>query len=81
SDHAAARFACELLHPRLAGVLLAHLSQECNRPELASAVVGEALRGAGFQGFLDVALQDRPTEFIDIEEVRRRTGPAQLSLL
>ena len=45
SNHAAARFACELLHPRLAGVLLAHLSQECNRPELAEAVVGDALPG------------------------------------
>ena len=81
SNHAAARFACELLHPRLAGVLLAHLSQECNRPELASAVVGKALRKAGFQGFLEVAGQDQPTEFIDIEELRLRTGPAQLSLL
>ena len=81
SNHAAARFACELLHPRLAGVLLAHLSQECNRPELASAVVGGALRRAGFEGFLDVALQGRPTDFIDIEELRQRTGPAQFTLL
>ena len=81
SNHAAARFACELLHPRLAGVLLAHLSQECNRPELASAVVGGALRRAGFEGFLDVALQGQPTEFIDIEELRHRTGPAQFTLL
>jgi len=81
SNHAAARFACELLHPRLAGVLLAHLSQECNRPELASAVVGKALREAGFEGFLDVALQGQPTAFIDIEELRQRTGPAQFTLL
>ena len=81
SNHAAARFACELLHPRLAGVLLAHLSQECNRPELAEAVVGDALRAAGYEGFLGVAPQERPTEFIDIEELRRRTGPAQLTFL
>ena len=81
SNHAAARFACELLHPRLAGVLLAHLSQECNRPELASEVVGGALRGAGFEGFLGVALQGQPTAFIDIEELRQRTGPAQFTLL
>jgi phosphoribosyl 1,2-cyclic phosphodiesterase len=81
SNHAAARFACELLHPRLAGVLLAHLSLECNRPELATAVVGGALRKAGFEGFLGVALQDQPTEFIDIEELRHRTGPAQLTFL
>ena len=80
SNHAAARFACELLHPSLTGILLAHLSQECNRPELASAVVGGALRGAGFKGFLDVALQGEPTAFIDIEELRQRTGPAQFTL-
>ncbi len=81
SNHAAARFACELLHPRLAGVLLAHLSEECNRPELAEAVVGDALRAAGYRGFLGVAPQARPTEFIDIEELRRRIGPAQLAFL
>jgi hypothetical protein len=58
-----------------------HLSKECNRPELASAVVGKALRGAGFQGSLDVALQDQPTALIDIEEIRQRAGPAQFTLL
>ncbi len=81
SNHAAARLACELLHPRLAGVLLAHLSQECNRPELAETVVGDALRAAGFTGFLGVASQQQPTDFIDIEELRRRTGPPQLTFL
>ncbi|HUF75578.1 MAG TPA: MBL fold metallo-hydrolase, partial [Longimicrobiales bacterium] len=35
SNQAAARLATELLHPRLAGVVLAHLSFECNRPILA----------------------------------------------
>ena len=81
SNHAAARFACELLHPRLAGILLAHLSQECNRPELAEQVVGSALRAAGYRGFLAVAPQERPTEFIDIEELRSRIGPTQLTFL
>ena len=81
SNRAAARFACELLHPRLAGVMLAHLSEECNRPELAEAVVGSALRAAGYEGFLGVAPQTRPTELIDIEELRRRIGPAQLTFL
>lgn len=81
SNRAAAQFAVELLHPRLAGVLLAHLSAECNRPALALEVVGGALRKAGFQGFLDVARQSEPSEFLEIEELRRRTGPAQFSLL
>lgn len=81
SNRAAAQFALELLHPRLAGVLLAHLSVECNRPALALEVVGTSLRKAGFQGFLDVAHQSEPSEFIEIEELRRRTGPAQFTLL
>jgi len=81
SNRAAARLACELLHPRLAGILLAHLSNESNRPELAQRVVGQALERAGYKGFLDVARQDGPTEFIDVEELRVRAGPEQLSFL
>jgi len=81
SNHAAARLALELLHPRLAGVLLAHLSNESNTPELAHAVVSAALQKAGYVGFLEVALQDEPTEFMDIEELRATSGPEQLTLL
>ncbi|MCH7563989.1 MAG: MBL fold metallo-hydrolase [Gemmatimonadetes bacterium] len=81
SNHAAARFACELVHPRLAGILLAHLSGECNRPELAQSVVGEALERAGYRGYLAVAPQEEPTELLDIEELRRRTGPEQLTFI
>ncbi len=81
SNHAAADFARELLHPRLAGILLAHLSAECNRPELALQVVGEALRAEGYQGYLEVAGQDEPTELLAIAELRERYGPGQLSLL
>src|SRR5690606_28974288 len=50
SNEDAARLALDLLHPGLAGIYLAHLSQECNRPELARAVVGRALTGAGYRG-------------------------------
>jgi len=81
SNEAAARFAVELLHPRLAGVLLAHLSREANRPQLALEVVAAALERAGYWGFLEVASQDRPTPLIDVQELRRSTGPEQLSLL
>lgn len=81
SNQAAARLVTELLHPRLAGVVLAHLSRECNDPALAREVVGTALEKAGWTGHLDVAAQDRPTELLDIEELRYRTGPSQLSLL
>jgi phosphoribosyl 1,2-cyclic phosphodiesterase len=81
SNEAAARFALELLHPRLAGVVLAHLSDQCNRPELAREVVGRALRGAGWTGHLEVARQEAPTELVDVEELRLRHGPRQLSFL
>ena len=81
SNQAAARLATELLHPRLAGVVLAHLSQKCNRPTLAASVVGEALRKKGWEGHLEVASQDHPTALLDIEGLRSSLGSTQLSLL
>lgn len=81
SNRAAAGLARELLHPRLAGVILAHLSQSCNEPLLAHATVHAALAEAGYRGFLTVARQHEPLEMIDVEELRRRCGPEQLSLL
>ena len=81
SNHAAARLAAELAHARLAGVLLAHLSVECNDPGLAREVVGEALDRAGWRGWLDVARQDTAGPMLDVEALRLRTGPEQLTLL
>lgn len=81
SNRAAARLALELVHPRLAGVLLAHLSAECNTPELARETVARALRGAGYRGFLGVARQDEPSEMLCVEALRRERGPEQLSFL
>jgi phosphoribosyl 1,2-cyclic phosphodiesterase len=81
SNEAAARLALELLHPRLACVVLAHLSFECNRPALAEAVVGSALGTAGYRGVLRVAEQDSPTELMDLVELSRRLDPEQLDLI
>jgi len=81
SNDAAATLALELLHPRLAGVVLAHLSAECNTPALAEAVVGRALKEAGFRGLLSVADQDGPTGPLDLVELSRRLDPDQLSLI
>jgi phosphoribosyl 1,2-cyclic phosphodiesterase len=81
SNDAAARLALDLMHPRLAAVILAHLSAECNRPELAEAVVGKALREAGFEGFLTVADQEVPTEVLDLASLRKRLEPPQLDLI
>jgi phosphoribosyl 1,2-cyclic phosphodiesterase len=60
SNRAAAGLLIELHHPDLATVVLAHLSQQCNSVEDALAVVGPALRRAGFRGAVHVALQDAP---------------------
>jgi phosphoribosyl 1,2-cyclic phosphodiesterase len=81
SNRAAASFACELLHPQLHGIFLAHLSAECNRPDIARATVGGALRKAGWKGFLEVASQNEPTTFVDVAELRRKSGVGQLSFL
>lgn len=81
SNRDAARFACELLHPRLSGILLAHLSGECNRPDLAQKEVRSALHRAGWKGFLDVAHQDEPTPLIDVRELRLGREAGQLSFL
>jgi len=81
SNHAAARFARELLHPRLSGIFLAHLSRECNRPKLAREVVLRTLRKAGWKGFLEVASQDEPTSLVDIGELRLQSSAEQLSFL
>jgi phosphoribosyl 1,2-cyclic phosphodiesterase len=81
SNQASAQFATELMHPRLAGVVLAHLSRQANRPDIALQVVGDALDKAGWRGHLEVAHQHEPTALLDVEELRYRTGPSQLSLL
>jgi phosphoribosyl 1,2-cyclic phosphodiesterase len=81
SNRAAASFARELLHPRLAGIVLAHLSQECNRPELARGAVRATLREAGWDGFLEVAEQAAPTPLIDVRALAKSRLPDQLPLL
>lgn len=60
SNRAAAELLRELMHPALDAVVLAHLSQQCNAPERARAIVDEALLAVGFGGRLFVAEQDHP---------------------
>lgn len=81
SNDAAARLATELLHDELCAVILAHLSAESNRPELALEVVGTALRKIGYRGLVTVAPQHEPTEVYDLSALRQRSAPSQLRLL
>lgn len=81
SNRHAGEFARELAHPRLAGVLLAHLSAECNDAGRAIDRVGEELEKARYDGMLEVARQEEPTPRYDVEAlVRARTDGPQLSL-
>jgi len=61
SNRAAADLLGELVHPELAVVVLAHLSERCNTQDHARAAVGPALVAAGFSGELHVAGQGVPT--------------------
>jgi phosphoribosyl 1,2-cyclic phosphodiesterase len=81
SNRAAARFVGDLVHPRLAGVLLAHLSNECNDPTLAHEVVGTQLEHKRWRGWLGVAKQDAAGPMLDVEALRAKSAPEQLSLL
>lgn len=81
SNRAAAQFVTELLHDELLAVVLAHLSNESNRPDMARRVVGRALRDGGYRGVLEVATQEEPLPFLDVPELRRRREPDQIPLL
>jgi phosphoribosyl 1,2-cyclic phosphodiesterase len=73
SNRAAADLAVDLWHRELHTVVLAHLSERCNRPDLALAAVGEALERRGFRGRLLAASQDEPLESFEV-------GPTQYAL-
>jgi phosphoribosyl 1,2-cyclic phosphodiesterase len=59
SNEESARLLVDLHHAGLKHVHLAHLSGECNTPEVALKVVGETLLEKGMQVDLSVALQER----------------------
>lgn len=56
-------------------LVLLHLSQECNRPELASAAARSALRHAGRRAAVVAAPQERPVPLIPVALRRRRPRP------
>ena len=81
SNRHAADFARELAHPGLGGILLAHLSQECNDRELALERVAKGLAPTGYDGLLDAAAQDEPgPRYHVVALARARADAEQLSL-
>lgn len=81
SNRAAAELIEELAHPALLAVVLAHLSEQANEPELARDVVGSSLERLSFEGELLVGMQRMPITPIDVSRLRLRLAPPQLTLL
>lgn len=59
SNEECAALLVELFHPKLKHVHLAHLSSECNSPELALDIMRTKLQEHDFQLELSIAFQDR----------------------
>jgi phosphoribosyl 1,2-cyclic phosphodiesterase len=76
SNRLAAELAAELLHPELGGILLAHLSQECNDPVLARREVAATLARQGWKGRLELVGQEAPSPWFAVAELARRADEA-----
>ena len=81
SNRAAANLVAEIAHPRLATVILAHLSEQANDPGLAADVIGMRLERLRFAGDLLVGRPHEPLDPIDVSPRRARLLPPQLQLL
>ena len=80
SNRAAGAFARQIAGPGLRQVVLAHLSESCNEPRLASADVGAALARTRFRGAITPALQDVVAGPFVAHAHRRSALPEQLAL-
>jgi phosphoribosyl 1,2-cyclic phosphodiesterase len=58
SNEQCAELLAEVAHPNLKHIHLAHLSQECNSPELACEIVQAKLKQLGFEIEISIAYQD-----------------------
>ena len=66
SNREAGVLAAEVAHAGLSLLVLAHLSDQCNRPELALDAVAHALDGSAFRGRLVVAKQEAPLPPLEV---------------
>lgn len=79
SNRAAGALARDSVTARTAHLVLAHLSQHNNSPEMALRTVRSALRGAAFRGKLSLATQDEVSGPF-VPRAMRAESPLQLSL-
>jgi len=81
SNRLASQLARDLVHPGLEGILLAHLSAECNDPDLAVDRIAEGLLPTRFDGLLASARQEEPSERFTVGNLARaRRENPQMSL-
>jgi phosphoribosyl 1,2-cyclic phosphodiesterase len=67
SNDAAATLASEVASDKLRHVFLAHLSQDCNRPELAQQAVSNSLQKVGARHIkVEVTSQAKPTATLSL---------------
>ena len=66
SNTEAARLVADAAHGGLGLVVLAHVSEQCNQPDLALQTMKAALRRTAFAGTVVVACQDAPTDCIEV---------------
>lgn len=69
SNEACANLLAHIYSPKLKHVHLAHLSSECNSPEVATKIVGGILEKNGISLDMTVAPQDRISKAISFETV------------
>lgn len=82
SNRLAGDLAAELAHPELGGILLVHLSEECNESAAALHDVRRALRRVKYRGTLATAHQEESSPWFDVRalsQVALNHGP-QLQL-
>lgn len=79
SNQAAARLLRDLAHDDLCTVVLLHLSDRCNRPELALRDVRAALDSRRFGGKLMVAHQDKPLPLFEVAQTERQLSLGMLT--
>ncbi|MBB64106.1 MAG: Zn-dependent hydrolase [Waddliaceae bacterium] len=65
SNEACGELLREIAHPDLKKVFLAHLSQECNHPDVALSTVREILEKEGIELELDIAHQDKVSTSVE----------------
>lgn len=68
SNEACGELLCNVFNPKLKHVHLAHLSSECNSPEVALSVIKPMLEAKGMQVEISIAYQDRVSRAIHFEQ-------------